>query len=187
MQDHAVQALKDTVRGKFDCVIALSPGAIEVVHRIKPGQVTIVPQAGDPAGFEGVTDIGQYAAAITDTVKLLHDEGIAVSLLAAPDAAVIDLAKACGADLAQLDTGIYGSAPDKASAQRELDRLYRAADHAAHVGMAITAGRGLTYDNIEAVLNAKGLADVHVGRSIVSRAASVGLALAVGEMLEILD
>ena len=187
IQDRDVFAIKDAIRGKFNLEIALSDEIINIAKKVRPNQVTIVPEKREAITTEGGLDVRKNMLKIKDTVKLFHDQNIPVSLLVEPGIETIDLSKECEADFVEIHTGTYCNAVDKTVIDKEINRIYSAANHAAKVGINVNAGHRLNYKNIMPVLNAKGLTEVNIGHSIISRSVFVGLSKAVEEMLEILD
>lgn len=187
IQDKDVLALKGVVRGKFNLEIPLSDEIIGIAKEIKPTQVTIVPEKKHESTEGGGFDVTRYRQKVKDTVKFFHDQDILVSLLVDPDAETVELSKDCDADFVEIHAGTYCNAVDKAVIDREIARIYGAANRAAEIGIQFNAGHGLNYQNVLPVLNAKLLGDVIIGRSIFERAETVGLFKAVDEMLEVLE
>jgi len=187
LQDSDVFAVRDAVRGKFNLQIPLSGELFEVAQKVKPTQIILVPEKREGTIRGGGLYVRQYQQEIRDAAKLFHDQNILVALLIEPDTEVIELAKDSGADFVELHTGAYCNAGDKVAIDREINRIYNAANFALEVGIKVSAGHGLNYTNIVPVLDAKGLLEVTVGHSIISMAASAGLANAVYDMIEILE
>jgi len=187
IQDRDVFALKHVIRGKFNLEMALSDEIISIAEKVKPNQIIIVPEKREEMTTEGGLDVRRNAAKIKDTVKLFHDQNILVSLFVEPDVDAIELSKEFGADFIEIHTGTYCNVVHKAGIDKEIDRIYSAANHAVKVGIKVSAGHGLNYRNIMPVLKARALEEVNIGHSIISRSVFVGLARAVEEMLEILN
>lgn len=186
IQDRDIFELKKIVKGKFNLEMALSDEIINIAKKIKPDQVTIVPEKREEITTEGGLDVKKNILKIKDTVKLFHDQNILVSLFVEPDIETIGLSKECGADYIEIHTGTYCNAINKTKVDKEIDRIYSAAKHAVKIGIKVNAGHGLNYKNLKPVLNASGLEEVNIGHSIISRSVFVGLSKAVQEMLEIL-
>jgi pyridoxine 5-phosphate synthase len=108
-----------------------------------------------------------------------------VSLFVDPDPAVIDKSAAAGAHAVELHTGTYAHAFPRAD--RERDRLATAARHARAAGLAVHAGHGLNYVNVQAVSRIPEVEELNIGHSIVSRALAVGMERAVAEMRAAVD
>ena len=68
-----------------------------------------------------------------------------------------------------------------------LRALRRAAAHAQGLGLAVHAGHGLTYQNVQPVAAIPEIEELNIGHSVVSRALFVGLADAVKELRAAMD
>ena len=187
IQDRDVFALKDVICGEFNLRVALSDEIIGIAKKLKPNKIIIVPEKTGEMTAGGGLDVGTNMPKIKDTVKLFHDQNILVSFSIEPDMETIELSKECEADFIEIHTGTYCNAVHKTEIDKEIDRIYSAANQAVKNGLKVSAGHGLDYDNIMPVLKARALEEVHIGHSIISRSVSVGLPEAVKKMLEILD
>ncbi len=187
IQNRDVFSIKDVIRGKLNLEMPLSDEIINIGKKVRPYQIIVVPEKREEITTGGGLDVRTNMLKIKDTVKLFHDQNVLVSLSVEPETEAIDLSKESGADFIEIDTGPYCKAVDKTGIDREIDRIYRAAEHAVKVGIKISAGHGLSYDNIMPVLKARALEQVNIGHSIISRSVFVGLSKAVEEMLDILD
>ena len=110
-----------------------------------------------------------------------------VSLFIDPDVVQVARAKAVGADIVELHTGIYAEATNPDENQRELEKVRVAAIAATEMGLTAHGGHGLTYRNIQPIAAIGEIGEVSIGHSIVSRAVLVGMDLAVREMLALLE
>ena len=54
-------------------------------------------------------------------------------------------------------------------------------------GMALHAGHGLTYRNVQPVADIEGMRELNIGHSIVARSSMVGLQQAVREMKQLIQ
>jgi pyridoxine 5-phosphate synthase len=196
IQDRDVVALKDIVKGKYNLEMALSDEITAIALKVKPHQVTLVPEKREEVTTEGGLDVESNFERIRTAVKRFHDAGIIVSLFIEPEKDVVYRSKETGADYIELHTGSYCNAADAfggdlyrelpADVKRELDRIYGAAAHAAEIGIGVNAGHGLNRYNLGPVLAARGLDELNIGHSIIARSIFVGLPGAVKELLDIL-
>jgi len=186
IQDKDVFALREIVKGKFNLEMALSDEIIKIAAKVKPDQITIVPEKREELTTEGGLDVGRNMQKLIDSINLFHSLNIIVSLFIEPDKEVIDLSKKCGADFIEIHTGTYCNAIQKAGIDKEIDRIYDAAKHAVSIGIKVNAGHGLNYSNLRPVLKTPGLLELNIGHSIISRSVFVGLPKAVKEMLKII-
>ncbi len=182
-----VSSIKERIRGKLNLEAVFSDDVMDLAEQVKPDKIILVPENRDGAAAPGGFDVGNRLPGMKEVVESLHDRNILVSLLIAPVPEAIELSKACRADFVQIHTGAYGKAAGETEIDKELARIYRAAELALQVGLKVSAGHGLNYGNILPVLKARAMEEVSIGHAIISRALFVGLSRAVEEMLEILE
>ncbi len=185
IQDQDVTALKDIVRGVLNLEMALSDDIINFAKKIVPDQITLVPEKREELTTEGGLDVIGHRDRLKTVVKDFKDLGITVSLFVEPDIDVVNASKEAGADYIEIHTGTYCNASEEADVRRELERIYSCAEHAVDIGIGVNAGHGLNTSNVVQILKAKGLHELNIGHSIVSRAVFIGLAAAVREMADI--
>ena len=68
----------------------------------------------------------------------------------------------------------------------ELEKVATAAKAARKMGLAVAAGHGLDYRNIDGIAALTDIEELNIGHSIVARAALVGLDRAVREMISLM-
>lgn len=188
IQDADVRRLKDAVSTVLNLELATVDEIVGFAAALRPHQATLVPERREEVTTEGGLVLGRDAAAdrrVADAVRRLADAGIRVSLFVDPDPAVLDRCAEVGAHAIELHTGSYCHAFPHAD--RELGRLALAARHAKAAGLAVHAGHGLNYVNVQAVTRIPEVEELNIGHSIVSRAISVGLERAVAEMRAAVD
>lgn len=187
IREEDVHAIKDAIHGEFNLEIGLSVEMIGLARKVRPNIVTIVPELAEEMTAGGGLDVKTHLSGIRDTVRLLHDDGIQVSFLIDPDIEMVEYSKECAADRVEICTAGYCDARERDEIDREIKKTRAAVNHAAAMRLQVTAGRKLDYKNIELLLDAAGLKEMHIGRSIISRSLEVGLPQALDEMLEILE
>jgi pyridoxine 5-phosphate synthase len=196
IQDRDVIGLKDIVKGKYNLEMALSDEIIAIAKKIKPDQITLVPEKREEITTEGGLDVAANFDRIRSVVKQFHDFGVIISLFVEPEKDLVYRSKETGADYIEIHTGSYCTAADDfdgdlygespPGVKRELDRICRAAEYAAEIGIGINAGHGLNAHNLKPVLAARGLEELNIGHSIIARSIFVGLPAAVKELLAII-
>ncbi len=166
------------------------PGAefLELVTRVRPTQVTLVP---DPPGVltsnSGWNLTSGAADWLGDVLARLSKAGIRTSLFLETDPQQIRRAQELGADRIELYTGPYANAfgtpagKDILAAHREAARLAR------EIGLGVNAGHDLNLKNIPAYAKAvKGLQEVSIGHALVADALYMGLTRTVKAYLKAL-
>lgn len=180
IQDPDVERLKPAVP-VLNLELATSPDIVELACRLRPYQATIVPERREEITTEGGLDLRRPGERLRYTLRRLDEAGIRVSLFIDPDVRALDAAKDLGVPAVELHTGRYAHAWRKDDTA--LEELRRAARHAADMGLAVHAGHGLTYLNVEPVTRIPEIEELNIGHSIMSRAILVGMQSAVTEML----
>ena len=181
MQDADIEKLKKTLRTYFNLEMACVAEMLELARRLRPEQVTLVPERREEITTEGGLDITSDPARIRNAVESLDGAGIRVSLFIDPTRAAVEQSKKLGVPAIELHTGSYSHDPDSDAA---LDALRDSARRAADLGLAVHAGHGLNLRNVAAVAAIPEIEELNIGHSIISRAIFIGLDRAVREMGE---
>ena len=181
MQDADIEKLRKSVRTYFNLEMACVAEMLELARRLKPEQVTLVPERREEITTEGGLDITTDPARIRNVVEALSSAGIRVSLFIDPTRVAVEQSKKLGVPAIELHTGSYSHHPDSEAA---LDALRDSARRAADLGLAVHAGHGLNLRNVASVAAIPEIEELNIGHSIISRAVFVGLDRAVREMGE---
>ena len=182
IQDRDLEVLRQTVHVKLNLECSIVPEMVAIACRVRPDQVTLVPERREEVTTEGGLDAVGRRDAVAEAVLRLRDAGIGVSLFIDPDPRQIDLAADLAVDAAELHTGTYANAETEAGREGRLVELARAGGMVRKAGLALAAGHGLTYRNVVPVARLEGMGELNIGHSIVARAVFAGLAEAVREM-----
>lgn len=187
IQDTDVRRLAQAVRTVLNLELGAHPDIVRIAVRLRPFQATLVPERRQEITTEGGLALhgGARDRRIAATVRRLSDAGIRVSLFIDPDRRTIDHAAALGVAAVELHTGRYAHTWERSG--RALAALERAAEHAGARGLAVHAGHGLTYRNVQPVAAIARIEELNIGHSIVSNAVFWGLEEAVRRMRQLVD
>ena len=186
IQDRDLEVLRRTVQVKLNLEAAIAPAMIDIACRVRPDQVTLVPEKREEITTEGGLDVVTHRAATAAAVGRLHEAGIVVALFLDPCLRQIDVAIDLGVAAVELHTGNYANATTDAQRHDQLVELARAGATIQKAGLILNAGHGLTYRNVVPVARLEGMGELNIGHSIVSRAVLVGFTQAVREMKALL-
>lgn len=181
IQDRDVLRLRGSVRTKLNLEMAATDAMLEFALQVKPEDCCLVPERRAELTTEGGLDVRGQLGKLRDACARLKAGGIRVAPFIDPDPDQIDACVEAGAPVVELHTGAYADAQG-ADQARELDRLVRAARHAAQCGLQVHAGHGLHYQNVKPVAAIPEIVELNIGHAIVARAVMVGLPAAVDEM-----
>ncbi len=187
IQDRDVRVLRDTVAGVLNLEMSTSDEMLDIACELVPDMVTLVPEGEGELTTQGGLDIIADEDRVRNAVERLKGRGIAVSIFIDPDVVQVGRAKAVGADIVELHTGIYAEAEDADEVEREFEKVRVAAIAANEMGLAAHGGHGLTYLNIGPIASIPEIEEVSIGHSLIARAVIVGMEAAVAEMLALLE
>jgi len=185
--DRDVEVLKETVACKLNLEMCMAEPIVKIAERIRPEQVTLVPEKRVELTTEGGLDCVKYKRRLAEVVRRMHHKGILVSTFITPEKAQIEATSDTGCDAIELHTGMYANAKTERSIKRRLSELESGKDFAMEKALLVHAGHGLTYRNIGPVASIKGFCEFNIGHSIVSRAVLVGIREATAEMIKLID
>jgi pyridoxine 5-phosphate synthase len=185
IQDADVAALSRSVRTVLNLELGAHPEIIRIAARVKPFQATLVPEKRREITTEGGLVLRAGDRKLRGAIARLHDAGIRVSLFIDPSRRTIDLARALGVPAIEIHTGTYAHTWKRGPTA--LQQLRRAAAHAHQIGLAVHAGHGLTYQNVQPVAAIPEIEELNIGHSIVSNALYWGLDEAVRRMKTLVE
>jgi pyridoxine 5-phosphate synthase len=180
IQDADVTALARHVGTVLNLELGAHPEIVRFAARVRPFQATLVPEKRREITTEGGLALRRGDRRLKDAIARLQDAGIRVSLFIDPSRDTIDRAQALGVPAIEIHTGRYAHSWRRGAAA--LNELRRAATHAKRIGLAVHAGHGLTYQNVQPVAAIPEIEELNIGHSIVSNAVFGGLEAAVRRM-----
>jgi pyridoxine 5-phosphate synthase len=184
MQDRDLWALREVIKTRLNMEMANTPEIGEIALRIKPDIVCLVPEKRAEVTTEGGLDVAADIDGLRTTTARLKNAGIEVSLFIDPDLRQVKAAAEVAADFIELHTGAFAEQfHRKKERAEEIQKLCLASEDAHQRGLKVNAGHGLNYQNLSGLFSVPNLVELNIGHSIVSRAVTVGLAVAVKEML----
>jgi len=137
MQDDDIIQLASTVRTVFNLEMALTDEMLAIAERLRPYQVTLVPERREEVTTEGGLDVAREPGKLRDGLARLKRAGVRTSLFIDPHAGAVRQSHDLGADAIELHTGSYAHHPDSEQAVRALAD---AADVGRSLGLAVHAG-----------------------------------------------
>lgn len=186
IQDSDVERLRGTVRGKLNLEMSIAEEMIRVATRVKPHQVTLVPERPEEVTTEGGLNLLFYGRRIGEVVERMAAEGIEVSLFIDPDPRQVEVAAGFlsrGVTGFEINTDAYTEATDPQVAEQELAAIRAAGEVGRSLGLRLYAGHGLRPENVGPIAAIPGMEELNIGHAIVSRAVLIGMEAAVREML----
>jgi pyridoxine 5-phosphate synthase len=181
IQDRDVELLRAELQVSLNLEMACVPEMLGIAERLRPHQVTLVPERREEVTTEGGLDVARGGAALADGCRRLAAAGIRVSLFIDPDLNAVARSRDLGVPAIELHTGTYAHHPESPAT---LGALRAASEAAAAAGLAVHAGHGLTVRNVAPVAAIPVIEELNIGHSIVSMAVFTGIGDAVRAMLD---
>ena len=187
IQDRDVELLQGILQTRMNLEMAATSQMLGIAKRLSPADCCIVPERRQELTTEGGLDVASNVPYLTDFCTELKESGIRVSLFIDADNHQLDAALQTGAPVIEIHTGHYADSVNRNSQKLELEKIKRAVAYGLEIGLQVNAGHGLDYHNVQAIAGIKGIRELNIGHSIISRAIFSGLATAVSEMKRLIN
>jgi pyridoxine 5-phosphate synthase len=184
IQDADIERIAAAVTTVLNLEMGCTDEMVAIALRLKPFQVTLVPERREEVTTEGGLDVVRETKRLEPALAKMRNAGIRTSLFIAPDDAAVRRSRDLGVDAIELHTGAYSHAPHSPVT---LEALRYSSSRGAARGLAVHAGQGQTIRNVAPVAAIREIEELNIGHSIVSRAVFIGLDAAVREMRTAMD
>ena len=182
IQDRDVRILRKVVQTKLILEMASTSEMVGIALDIKPDLVTLVPEKKEELTTEGGLDLFVHKNSVAETVGMLQNNGIPVSIFIDPEPEQIKVAHKINASTVEIHTGTFCDAITPQKRNQAFDKIVDAVKLAYKLKLKINAGHGICYNTIKAFNGLHEIDEFSIGHSIVSRAVLVGMERAVKEM-----
>jgi pyridoxine 5-phosphate synthase len=159
---------------------------IDLVLKVKPSQVTLVPDAENAITSNAGWDTLKHKDFLKEIISEFKQNGIRTSIFVDPDISIIENAAATGADRIELYTEDYAS--QFAIGDKDVVKIYaECARIAANCGLGVNAGHDLSLKNIQFFKEqVPGLLEVSIGHALITEALYIGLEATIQKYLKLL-
>lgn len=186
IQDRDVARLLKVLRLPVNLEMSIAEDVVKVALRLKPAQVTLVPERRQELTTEGGLDAAGLQRKLKSLVQRFRERHIVVSVFVDPQKRQLEASAGIGVRVVELHTGGYATARNPAARTKALQVLQQATKTARGLGLAVAAGHGLDYENVKPIVAIPRIDELNIGFSIISRALFVGMEQAVREMKALL-
>ena len=170
-----VYDLKPVVTTEFNIEGNPIQSFMDLVLKVKPEQVTLVPDAEDAITSNAGWDTVKHQAYLTEIISEFKRNGIRTSIFLDPNPSLVEAAAQTGADRIELYTESF--AVEYAKGNLNGVKPYReTADEALKNGLVLNAGHDLSLDNLQYFIEEiPEIAEVSIGHALISEAIYLGL------------
>lgn len=163
------------------------PGFLELVERVRPHQVTLVPDGDGQITSDHGFDLTRDSARLAPVVERIRAAGARTSVFVDPGSVGASAAHAVGIARIEIYTGPYAGAFAAGDCTLAIAECVRTAEDALAAGLAVNAGHDLSQSNLGAfVARVPAVSEVSIGHALIGEALYDGLRRTVERYLAIL-
>ncbi|MFA5389414.1 MAG: pyridoxine 5'-phosphate synthase [Candidatus Omnitrophota bacterium] len=182
INDNDVIELRNIITTKFNLEMSMDTEIVDIALKIGPDQVTLVPEKRQELTTEGGLSVVKHEKRLGRIIELFNKKGIDVSVFIDPDKKELRAAIYIGIGIIEIHTGSYSLAENKKYQDKEFNKIKAVSEYAMSKDIVVNAGHGLNYENARRIARIKGINELNIGHSIISRALSTGIYKAVKDM-----
>lgn len=181
-----VYALKPLLSTEFNIEGYPNPEFVELVQKVKPHQVTLVPDAPDQITSNAGWDTKKHFSFLSDLIESFKQVGVRTSIFVGTDLELIEYAAKTGTDRVELYTEPYASLYPQ-DREAAIAPFVEAAKAVRSLGMGLNAGHDLSLENLKYMYDCiPWLDEVSIGHALVCDALYLGLEKTIQSYLECL-
>ena len=170
-----VYALKPLIKTEFNIEGYPSEKFIDLVLKVKPTQVTLVPDAPDAITSNAGWDVKQHFDFLNELVDTFTAQGIRTSIFVGTDLVNLEWAAKTGTDRIELYTEPYASTYSQ-DREQAIRPFVEAAQKAKSLGLGLNAGHDLSLENLAYFhQQIPWLDEVSIGHALICDALYLGL------------
>ena len=170
-----VYALKPLIKTEFNIEGYPSEKFIDLVLKVKPTQVTLVPDAPDAITSNTGWDVKQHFDFLNELVDTFTAQGIRTSIFVGTDLVNLEWAAKTGTDRVELYTEPYASTYSQ-DREQAIRPFVEAAQKAKSLGLGLNAGHDLSLENLAYFhQQIPWLDEVSIGHALICDALYLGL------------
>ena len=170
-----VYDLRPLLHTEFNIEGYPSPEFIDMVLKVKPHQVTLVPDSPTQLTSNAGWDTKENLAFLSEVLERLNKAGIRTSVFVSTDVEMIEYAAKAGADRVELYTEPYASGYAK-NREEAVAPFVEAGKAARKLGLGLNAGHDLSLENLNYFYqNIPWLDEVSIGHALICDALYLGL------------
>lgn len=178
--------LKPVVKTEFNIEGNPVPMFIDLVLKVKPEQVTLVPDAEDAITSNAGWDTIKHRDFLKEVISEFNRNGIRTSIFLDPNVKLVRSAMETGTNRIELYTEAY--AHQYALGNKDAVKVYAdCAREANALGLGVNAGHDLSLENIRYFKEqVPGLLEVSIGHALITEALYMGLEATIHKYLKLL-
>jgi len=181
--DRDLNIMKEVVGTHLNLAIVAKEEMIKKAIEVLPDMVTLLPENISERRQASSLDVDGNFEYIDDICATLKANNIVVNALIEPAMSQVRAAAKAGLDYVQLNTNVYSGAQDLGTMGDEIERIRSMAIGGNKLGLGVSAGCGLSYQNVRDIAAIEQIEELNIGFAIISRSLVVGIEQAVRDIM----
>jgi pyridoxine 5-phosphate synthase len=186
IKDKDLYLLREMVKTRLNMEMAPTDEMVKIATEVVPDMVTLVPERRTEVTTEGGLDVVANQEFLQEAITIFRAHNILVSLFVDPEISQVKAAARVKADYVELHTGAYANTVSPNAVADELEKIRSMAIASNKLGLGVSAGHGLNYQNVRKVALIPNMEELNIGHAIIAKAVMVGMDRAVKEMLDLI-
>lgn len=182
VKERDVQLLKEMVKTHLNLQIPPTDKMVTLALSVSPDMITLIPGKKPGSTPGGGLDVLGHEKDLAQVVQDIRAQEIVVSILVEPIIQQVKSAAKIGADYIELHLGSYAGAVDMNERSDQLENITSVALAASKIGLGVSAGHGLNFQNIVDIVAISKIEEINVGQALLARALWMGIEASVRDM-----
>jgi pyridoxine 5-phosphate synthase len=171
-----LKLIKSKLKIPLNLEIAATNEMLKIALNHKPPFICIVPEKRKEITTEGGLNLDYKKIFLKKIINHLKKNKSRVSLFIEPNLSDIKKAKQLNVDCIEIHTGkICNLINKKMKFKNEINKIKKAVNYAAKLGLEVHAGHGLTYESAKILSKIKGIKEFNIGHFLIGEAIFIGL------------
>jgi pyridoxine 5-phosphate synthase len=171
-----LKLIKSKLKIPLNLEIAATNEMLKIALNHKPPFICIVPEKRKEITTEGGLNLDYKKIFLKKIINHLKKNKSRVSLFIEPNLSDIKKAKQLNVDCIEIHTGkICNMINKKMKFKNEINKIKKAVNYAAKLGLEVHAGHGLTYESAKILSKIKGIKEFNIGHFLIGEAIFIGL------------
>jgi len=186
MKERDITVLRDIVKTHLNIQMAPEEELLAMALSVEPDMITLMPEKNAGSTEGGGFDVLGHLSRFEKIISRIRNQGIVVTFAVDPILQQVKAAAKAGADYVELQMTRYSDARDMADRMDQMEAIGSVALGAAKMGLGVSAGSGLDFQNISGIAAIEYIEEINIGHAILARAMSIGMEAAVRDMVALI-
>lgn len=185
VSERDIRLLKGAVKSHLNIRITPVKKLVSMVISIAPDMVTIIPTDQYSTGQMGRLDVISRFDQLVNVVENLNSHGFVVNVIINPQIQQLKEVSKLNSDYVEFNLNKFYNTKDYDERCEQLENISSLCIAAEKLNLGVMVGSGLTYKNINDIMNISAIEEVNIGQAIFSRAVAIGVEAAVRDMISL--